>query len=121
MLYLYVGGILIAVINITLGFRKNPKHGLIANFLILLVGLAFMPLYYATFTEIETTQYAEINQISQEIKANEGAAELKAMIEKSLDDKKITVKEYSHIQEAYSALMNDQIGKAIIKNGVQND
>lgn len=119
MMYLYMVGIFVAIVNVSLLTRKMPRSCLVANFVILLIGVACMPTYYATFTEITAVQYAEIKQISDEIKDQTAAKKIQTLITQSLDDKSISMKEFTTIKEAYDTYSNEAQKLVIAKNGAK--
>lgn len=79
----------------------------------------FFPEIKAALTEIDSEKYVEIDQISTQIEneKTDKAKEIRTLITNSLENDKITVREYKNTKEAieYYELQTQKIGKDGVK------
>lgn len=79
----------------------------------------FFPEIKAALTEIDSDRYVEVDQISAQIKneKTDKAKKIRTLITNSLENNKITVREYKNIKEAveYYELQTQKIDKDGIK------
>ena len=119
MLYLYVGGVLVALVNGFFVTRKLPVASLVTPVVILAIAVVMFPTYAGAVSEINTEQYAEIHAITAEIKDDEGAQSIHNLITESMENEKISLNEYEDIQTAYANYKQKSLNKSINSIGVK--
>lgn len=117
MLYLYVGGVIVALVNAYFITRKFPLASLLTPVVILALAVGLFPKYANAVIEIDADRYSEINAIMVEVKDDQSALTLKNIITETMKNEKISNGEYDNIKTAYAEYKQTGLKKTIAKNG----